>query len=65
MNVEQIFQQVMNENCPDPLHRFAELVAAAERKACAKLSDEHDDDVRMAISRAIRARGEKHENNIK
>ena len=27
MNVEEIFQQVINENCKDPLHRFAELVA--------------------------------------
>ena len=30
-----------------------------EREACANLSDEHDDDVGMAISRAIRERGEK------
>lgn len=66
------------------LERFAELVAAAEREACAEhylgimrdsveqavlrereacanLSDEHDDDVGMAISRAIRARGDKHD----
>jgi hypothetical protein len=27
MNVEEIFQQVINENCKDPLHRFAELVS--------------------------------------
>ena len=39
--------------------RFAELVRQDEREACANLSDEHDDDVGMAISRAIRARGEK------
>lgn len=38
------------------LERFAELVRQDEREACAKLSDEHDDDVGMAISRAIRAR---------
>jgi hypothetical protein len=29
MNVEEIFQQVMNEDCENPLHRFAELVEAA------------------------------------
>jgi hypothetical protein len=32
MNVEEIFQQVMNENCKDPLHRFAELVRQDERE---------------------------------
>ena len=40
MNVEQIFQQVMDEVCKDPLRRFAELVAADEREACAKLCEE-------------------------
>ena len=39
------------------LERFAQLVRDDEREACANLSDEHDDDVGMAISRAIRARG--------
>ena len=41
--IEEIFQQVMNEACPDPLRRFAELVAedavAKEREACAKLCE--------------------------
>jgi hypothetical protein len=32
MNVEEIFQQVMNENCKDSLHRFAELVRQDERE---------------------------------
>jgi len=32
MNVEEIFQQVINENCKDPLHRFAELVRQDERE---------------------------------
>jgi hypothetical protein len=32
MNTEEIFQQVMDENCKDPLHRFAELVRADERE---------------------------------
>jgi hypothetical protein len=40
MNTEEIFQQVMNENCKDPLHRFAELVRQDEREACATLCDE-------------------------
>lgn len=42
-------------------HSDEDLKAAvlAEREACANLSDEHDDDVGMAISRAIRARGQK------
>jgi hypothetical protein len=42
-------------------HSDEDLQAAvlAEREACANLSDEHDDDVGMAISRAIRARWQK------
>jgi hypothetical protein len=40
MNTEEIFQQVMNENCKDPLHRFAELVRQDEREACAQLCDD-------------------------
>jgi hypothetical protein len=31
--IEELFQQVMDENCKDPLRRFAELVAADEREA--------------------------------
>ena len=31
--IEELFQQVMDEVCKDPLRRFAELVAADERKA--------------------------------
>ena len=30
--IEELFQQVMNEVCKDPLRRFAELVAADERE---------------------------------
>ena len=30
--IEQLFQKVMHEVCKNPLHRFAELVAADERK---------------------------------
>jgi hypothetical protein len=43
MNTEEIFQQVMNENCKDPLHRFAELVRQEEREACAKLCEEREE----------------------
>ena len=39
----------------DALERFAALVAAAEREACAKLAGPHLDG---AIAAAIRARGE-------
>ena len=31
--IEELFQQVMDEDCTDPLRRFAELVAADEREA--------------------------------
>lgn len=66
MNVEQIFQQVMDENCPDPLHRFAELVAkgavAKEREACAQLCNSlHDCEPEHSpddCAEAIRARGD-------
>ena len=40
--IEKIFQQVMDEVCDNPLYRFAELVAAAEREACAKLCEERE-----------------------
>jgi len=45
----------------DLIERFAELVAAAERSACAKVCDDWPngrDDVYL-IGKAIRARGEK------
>ena len=35
--IEEIFNQVMDH--PEPLRRFAELVAADEREACAKLCE--------------------------
>jgi hypothetical protein len=48
----------------DDLERFAELVAAAEREACAKVCDEYDvaedvnsSDTAEGIAIAIRARG--------
>jgi len=44
------------------LERFAALVAAAEREACAKLVEQYTgawDDQGYALAQAIRARGEK------
>jgi hypothetical protein len=61
MNTEEIFQQVMNENCKDPLHRFAELVRQDEREACAKLceSEGHRIDASWeSCATAIRGRTE-------
>ena len=43
------------DNLYPPLERFAALVAAAEREACAKLAGPH---LNGAIAAAIRARGE-------
>ena len=59
--IEEIFQQVMNEACPDPLRRFAELIAkdaaAKEREACLAIVETHP--TVRAMSVAIRKRGEK------
>ena len=59
MNVEELFQQVMDETCKDPLRRFAELVAADEREACAKLCEAEIGATFDMCAAAIRARGEK------
>ena len=40
------------------LERFAALVAAAEREACAKVADESIGATRKEIAAAIRARGQ-------
>ena len=37
--IDAIYTQVINEVCENPLYRFAELVAAHEREACAMLCD--------------------------
>ena len=48
---------------PDELERFAALVAAAEREACAKVCDvlavhpEYASDITKVAAQAIRARG--------
>lgn len=47
----------------EELKRFAELVAAAEREACAKVCDDWllgRDDI-YEVAKAIRARGDKHD----
>jgi len=47
------------ENTPYPeLERFASLVAAAEREACAKVCDGWPDYDVQGLAEAIRARGE-------
>jgi hypothetical protein len=49
----------------EQIERFAELVAAAEREACAKVCDvlavhpEYASDITKVAAQAIRARGEK------
>ena len=49
----------VTDNFSKELERFAEMVAAAEREACAKLM-ERDDSMRWSgAADAIRARGEK------
>jgi hypothetical protein len=51
--IDDIYQQVIDEDCANPLYRFAELVAANEREACAKLcEDEH----KIRLAETIRAR---------
>lgn len=43
----------------DGIERFAELVAAAEREACAKVAE--NGLIGHTIAQAIRARGDKHD----
>ena len=66
-DITAIYEQVSVELChgtewcwhgvAEPLERFAALVAAAEREACAKIADAALGDNK--VSDAIRARGEK------
>ena len=46
---------------PPLLERFAALVAAAEREACAKIAWNHEPDENGPIETAIRARGKSHD----
>jgi hypothetical protein len=65
--IDKIYQQVIDEDCPNPLYRFAELVDAAarkdEREACAKLCEsidaeyEGEDVLATWCAEEIRARG--------
>ena len=67
-DIERLWFQAMREsteaNEPYIRHRFAALVAAAEREACAKVCEKaveynpDDADVAYAFADAIRARGE-------
>jgi hypothetical protein len=63
--IDDIYQQVIDEDCANPLYRFAELVAANEREACAKLCEsidaeyEGEDVLATWCAKAIRARCEK------
>lgn len=59
--IDKIFDQVMDEVCDDPVRRFAELVAAAEREACAKVCDEWGEAASVELAAVIRARGDKHD----
>lgn len=71
--IDKIFDQVMDEVCDDPVRRFAELVAAAEREACAKLCKEQLENTMLLTSyppksaaafqilQLIKARGDKHD----
>lgn len=58
--IEEIFDQVINEDCPDPLRRFAELVRQDEREACAYTCEINADgdwtSGALACAAAIRAR---------
>ncbi len=63
--IDKIYQQVINEDCADPLYRFAELVRQDEREACAALCEElsekwYDEGGSASdCAAAIRARGQK------
>ena len=66
MNIKELAEQaglydfvieVMGIN--SEIQKLAELVAAAEREACAKLCDEWGEAASVELAAAIRARGEK------
>ncbi len=62
--IDKLFVQVVSENCSEPLYRFARLVAAQEREACARLCEElsqqwYDEGGSASdCATAIRARGD-------
>ena len=51
--IDKLFLQVIDENCSEPLYRFARLVAAQEREACAKLCE---NEYKIRLAETIRAR---------
>jgi hypothetical protein len=63
--IDDIYQQVIDEDCDDPLYRFAELVRQDEREACAALCEDlsnkwYDEGGSASdCAAAIRARGQK------
>ena len=64
-DIERMWFQAMRESVeagePYIRHRFAALVAAAEREACARVVENYTgawDDQGHALTQAIRARGE-------
>ena len=61
--IDAIFQQVLDEDCAEPLHRFAELVRQDEREACAKFVEheymrQFEEPWRKNLAAAIRGRTE-------
>lgn len=58
-DIERLWFQAMREsteaNEPYIRHRFAALVAAAEREACAKVCDKRADDYRMGFEEKYEA----------
>lgn len=53
--IDKLFLQVIDENCSEPLYRFAKLVRQDEREACAKLCE---DEYKIRLAETIRARGD-------
>jgi len=56
-----VFVTTINNNCAEELKRFAELVRADEREACAKVCMKQQSDLqtRQRYAAAIRNRGSK------
>ena len=65
-DIDKLWHQAMSDSIKNgedfTRHRFAKLVAAAEREECAKVAEQFEPDEKtsyvMYASKAIRARGE-------
>jgi hypothetical protein len=59
--IDSIFERVMEEDCVNPLRRFADLLREDEREACARLCESLGAEGygSLAIAAEIRKRGEK------